>query len=127
EDRRPGVLIAVHARVRVHGSSTSTAGEMQNGLESTHPYVIVYSRSMDVIAGLLNGPRADGAFLLRSLLTPPWSLRVQDQAPLTLVAVISGTAWVIPEPEPAASTASLVVTAPTRLQTGDLAILRGPD
>ena len=71
---------------------------------------------MDVIAGLLNGPRADGAFLLRSLLTPPWSLRVQDEAPLTLVAVISGTGWVVPDEG-----------APTRLHTGDLAILRGPD
>lgn len=71
---------------------------------------------MDVIAGLLNGPRADGAFLLSSLLTPPWSVRVQDRAPLTLVAVVSGTAWVLPEGGPA-----------TELHPGDLAILRGPD
>lgn len=92
---------------------------MQNGPESTYPYAIVYSRGMDVIAGLLNGPRADGAFLLRSLLTPPWSLRVQDQAPLTLVAVISGTAWVLPDPESS--------TTATCLHQGDLAILRGPD
>lgn len=89
---------------------------MQNGQESTYSYAIVYSRAMDVIAGLLNGPRADGAFLLRSLLTPPWSLRVQDQAPLTLVAVIAGSASVIPDSG-----------APTRLHRGDLAILRGPD
>ena len=71
---------------------------------------------MDVIAGLLNGPRAHGAFLLRSLLTPPWSLRVQDEAPLTLVAVVAGNAWVLPDREP-----------PTLLHPGDLAILRGPD
>ena len=71
---------------------------------------------MDVIAGLLNGPRANGAFLLRSLLTPPWSLRVADEAPLTVVAVVAGSAWVIPEGE-----------APTALATGDLAILRGPE
>ncbi|MEY9907835.1 AraC-like DNA-binding protein [Catenulispora sp. MAP12-49] len=82
---------------------------------------------MDVIAGLLNGPRADGAFLLRSLLTPPWSLRVQDQAPLTLVAVVSGTAWVVPERVPSTAGAVTVTGAPTRLCRGDLAILRGPD
>jgi AraC-like DNA-binding protein len=71
---------------------------------------------MDVIAGLLNGPRAHGAFLLRSLMTPPWSLRVRDEAPLTLVAVISGEAWVIPDGQ-----------APTALGAGDLAVLRGPE
>ncbi|GAA4636881.1 AraC family transcriptional regulator [Actinoallomurus vinaceus] len=71
---------------------------------------------MDVVAGLLNGPRAQGAFLLRSSLIPPWSLRIQDEAPLTLVAVVRGTAWVIPEGG-----------AATELHPGDVAILRGPD
>ncbi|MCO6008583.1 AraC family transcriptional regulator [Actinoallomurus purpureus] len=71
---------------------------------------------MDVVAGLLNGPRAHGAFLLRSSLVPPWSLRVQDEAPLTLVATVRGTAWVIPDGGGA-----------TELGPGDVAILRGPD
>ncbi|MCO5994251.1 AraC family transcriptional regulator [Actinoallomurus rhizosphaericola] len=71
---------------------------------------------MDIVAGLLNGPRAQGAFLLRSSLTPPWSLRVRDEAPLTLVATVRGTAWVIPESGGA-----------TELGPGDVAILRGPD
>lgn len=71
---------------------------------------------MDVVAGLLNGPRAQGAFLLRSSLTPPWSLRVQDEAPLTLVAVVQGEAWVVPDGGDA-----------VRLQPGDVAILRGPE
>ena len=44
---------------------------------------------MDALAGLLDGPRARGAFLLRSILDPPWSLRIQDRAPLTLVAVVA--------------------------------------
>src|SRR4051794_19790128 len=52
---------------------------------------------MDAIAGLLDGPRARGAFLLRSTLTAPWSLRVQDEAPLTLVAVVRGEAWFLRE------------------------------
>ncbi|MFJ2028066.1 AraC family transcriptional regulator [Streptosporangium sp. NPDC087985] len=71
---------------------------------------------MDALAGLLDGPRARGAFLLRSLLTPPWSLRIQDQAPLTLVAMVRGQAWVVPDRGEA-----------VRLRPGDVAIMRGPD
>jgi len=71
---------------------------------------------VDVITGLLNGPKANAAFLLRSALAPPWALRVQDEAPLTLVAVVRGTAWVLPEAGQA-----------TLLSAGDVAILRGPD
>jgi AraC-like DNA-binding protein len=70
---------------------------------------------MDALVGFLDGPRARGAFLLRSLLDPPWSLRIEDQAPLTLVAVVRGTAWVVPDGEP-----------PTRLGPGDVALVRGP-
>ena len=47
---------------------------------------------MDAIAGLLDGPRARDAFLLRSSMDPPWSLRIQDEAPLTLVAIVRGEA-----------------------------------
>src|ERR1700742_3734377 len=53
--------------------------------------------AMDAVAGLLDGPRARGAFLLRSTLDPPWSLRIQDEAPLTLVAVVRGHAWIVPD------------------------------
>lgn len=68
------------------------------------------------MAGLLDGPRARGAFLLRSSMDPPWSLRIQDEAPLTLVAVVRGEVWVVPD-------AGDVV----RLGCGDVAIIRGPD
>ena len=47
---------------------------------------------MDAVAGLLDGPRARGAFLLRSTIDPPWSLRIQDEAPLTLIAIVRGSA-----------------------------------
>jgi AraC-like DNA-binding protein len=70
---------------------------------------------MDAVAGLLDGPRARGAFLLRSVLDPPWALRVQDEAPLTVVSVVRGGAWLLPDDGPA-----------TRLTTGDVAIVRGP-
>jgi AraC-like DNA-binding protein len=71
---------------------------------------------MDSIAGLLDGPRARQAFLLRSVMDPPWSLRIQDEAPLTLVALVRGEAWVIP-----------AEGETVRLSEGDTAVLRGPD
>ncbi|GAA0677941.1 AraC family transcriptional regulator [Kitasatospora atroaurantiaca] len=71
---------------------------------------------MDALAGLLDGPRARGAFLLRSVLEPPWSLRIQDRAPLTLLAVERGEAWVVPDGAP-----------PVRLRPGDVAVVRGPE
>jgi AraC-like DNA-binding protein len=72
--------------------------------------------SMDALAGLLDGPRARGAFLLRSIMSPPWSLRIQDRAPLTLMTMLRGDAWVVPDGGEA-----------VRLRPGDVAIVRGPD
>jgi len=71
---------------------------------------------MDPLAALLDGPRAHGAFLLRSVLTPPWSLRIEDRAPLTVVSVVRGEAWIVPDGGDG------VV-----LGEGDVAIARGPD
>ncbi|AWS43303.1 AraC family transcriptional regulator [Streptosporangium sp. 'caverna'] len=71
---------------------------------------------MDAFTGLLDGPRARGAFLLRSIMDPPWSLRIQDQAPLTLVAIVRGEAWVIPDGGES-----------VLLRPGDVAIVRGPE
>ena len=73
-------------------------------------------RVMDALAGLLDGPRARGAFVLRSVLTAPWSIRVEDQAPLTVVAMVRGAAWFLGDGK-----------APTGLASGDIAIVRGPD
>lgn len=77
---------------------------------------IRYSLTMDALAGLLNGPRARGAFLLRSVMDPPWSMRISDEAPLTVAAVVRGSAWVRYDD-----------AGPLLLDTGDLAIMRGPD
>lgn len=71
---------------------------------------------VDVLEALLDGPRARGAFLLRALLDPPWSLRIEDEAPLTVVAVLRGVAWLCPDDQP-----------PLRMDNGQLAIVRGPD
>jgi AraC-like DNA-binding protein len=72
---------------------------------------------MDSVAGLLDGPRARGAFLLRSVLDPPWSMRIEDEAPLTLVAMVRGSACVVPDGD----------AEPIWMHAGDVAILRGPD
>jgi AraC-like DNA-binding protein len=71
---------------------------------------------MDAVAGLLDGPRARGAFLLRSSMTPPWSLRIADEAPLTLVAVVRGEAWIAHDD-----------ADPVRIGPEDVAIILGPD
>jgi AraC-like DNA-binding protein len=71
---------------------------------------------MDAVAGLLDGPRARGAFLLRSTMDPPWSLRIEDEAPLTLIAIVRGSACIVGDG-----------AEPTWLRAGDVAIARGPD
>ncbi|MEU9477562.1 AraC family transcriptional regulator [Streptomyces sp. NPDC048191] len=71
---------------------------------------------MDALAGLLDGPRARGAFLIRACFDPPWAVRVADEAPLTVMVMARGTAWITPDDG-----------APVRLGAGDLAIARGPD
>lgn len=74
------------------------------------------STVMDALAGLLDGPRAHGAFLLRSIMNPPWSVRIQDEAPLTLVAMVHGEAWVVQDDG-----------TTSRVGPGDIALIRGPD
>ena len=71
---------------------------------------------MDALTSLLDGPRARRAFLLRTVLEPPWSIRVQDEAPLSLTAMVRGRAWVVPDDGP-----------PVRMEPGGVAIMRGPE
>jgi AraC-like DNA-binding protein len=71
---------------------------------------------MDAFGGLLDGPRARGAFALRTVMRPPWSLRILAESPLTLLAIVKGHAWVIPD-----------LGEPVRLAIGDVAVTRGPD
>ncbi|WP_156725419.1 AraC family transcriptional regulator [Streptomyces apocyni] len=71
---------------------------------------------MDALAGLLEGPRARGAFIIRACFDPPWSVRIEDQAPLTVIVQARGDGWVIPDEG-----------EPLRLREGGVAIVRGPD
>jgi AraC-like DNA-binding protein len=77
---------------------------------------------MDFLAGLLDGPRARGAFLIRSIFEPPWSLRIEDGSPLTLVAVVEGEAWITYDRDGAHDGAG---AEPIRVRRGDVAIARG--
>lgn len=70
---------------------------------------------MDALTGLIRGPRAQSAFLLHVSFDPPWSLRIEDEAPLTLIAITHGEAWITPADG-----------APILLETGDFALVRGP-
>ena len=70
---------------------------------------------VDSLAGLLDGPRARGAFLLRSLLEPPYALRIADEAPLTVLTLVRGVAWVLPDDG-----------EPAPLRPYDVALVRGP-
>jgi len=71
---------------------------------------------MDSFGGLLDGPRARGAFALRTVMTPPWSLRIIAESPLTVLAMVKGHAWVVPDDGD-----------PVALAAGDVAVTRAPD
>ena len=70
---------------------------------------------MDALVGLLDGVRAHGAFVLRTVMDPPWALRIEDEAPLTVAAVVRGEAWIVPDAGEA-----------LRLGPGDVVVVRGP-
>jgi AraC-like DNA-binding protein len=71
---------------------------------------------VDALVGLLDGVRARGAFVLRLVLDPPWSMSVRDQAPLTLICLTQGSAAIVQE-----------VGGAIRLAPGDVALTRGTE
>ncbi|MDA0182742.1 AraC family transcriptional regulator [Solirubrobacter phytolaccae] len=70
---------------------------------------------MDAIAGLLDGPRARGAFLLKLAFDGPWSVRIQDESPIAVISVVRGAALIFGDGD-----------EPIRLEPGDVAVARGP-
>lgn len=66
---------------------------------------------MDPLTHFLNGPRAAKAFALSMQMTAPWGITVQDNAALTVLAVITGQALV----------------DGVLLMEGDVALIRGPE
>ncbi len=71
---------------------------------------------MDAFLGFLEGPRARGAFALRTVMQPPWCLRVVAESPLAMIAVVSGEVWIVPDEG-----------EPHHLTQGDIGVTRAPD
>lgn len=64
---------------------------------------------------MLDGHRGRRPFLLRCVLGPPWSIRIEDQAQLALIAMTAGEAWLVHDDGRS-----------VHLSSGDLALVRGP-
>ncbi|AYV32509.1 Xylose operon regulatory protein (plasmid) [Streptomyces sp. ADI95-16] len=71
---------------------------------------------MDTLTGLLEGPKARGAFLLKAVYNPPWAVRIEDRAPLSVATMVRGSSWVLPDGG-----------EPVRISPGDVAVIRGPE
>jgi AraC-like DNA-binding protein len=72
---------------------------------------------MDALTSLLDGPRAHAAFLVKVEFEPPWSVRVQDEAPLAVIVVTRGEVWMRHD----------ALDGPLVLAGGDVVLVRGPD
>ncbi|WP_293699079.1 AraC family transcriptional regulator [uncultured Agrococcus sp.] len=70
---------------------------------------------MDALTNMLSHIRSAGALLGKSLMSPPWSVRFTDGASMTLVTMLRGEGWVLPDGAP-----------PVRLRHRDVAIVQGP-
>ncbi|GHF90600.1 AraC family transcriptional regulator [Streptomyces filamentosus] len=71
---------------------------------------------MDPLTSLLQEVRSCGALFGRNLLEPPWAVRFADEGALTLVTLLRGDGWIVPEDG----------AAPVRLGAGDVAVVTGP-
>ncbi|HTI78149.1 MAG TPA: AraC family transcriptional regulator [Mycobacterium sp.] len=71
---------------------------------------------MDAVVGLLDGVRARGAFVLRMMMDPPWSMSIKDDAPLTLICQTHGRAAIVGES-----------SGTVWLGAGDVALTRGTE
>jgi len=71
---------------------------------------------VDGLSALLEGPRARGAFLVRCLMGAPWAIRMEDEVPVSLTAVVRGAAWALTDGRP-----------PLALTAGDVVVAIGPE
>jgi AraC-like DNA-binding protein len=71
---------------------------------------------VDAVVGLLEGVRARGAFVLRMMMDPPWSMSVRDDAPLTLICQTHGSAAIVGQS-----------SGTVWLHPGDVALTRGTE
>jgi AraC-like DNA-binding protein len=69
---------------------------------------------VDVLANLMNEVRSSGALFGRTLMETPWAVRFADGAPLTLVTMLRGSGWIVPDE-----------AAPVQLAARDIALVVG--
>ncbi|WP_280312367.1 AraC family transcriptional regulator [Nocardia abscessus] len=69
---------------------------------------------MDAVSELLAEVRARGAVFRQSIMRPPWALRMASGAPLTLVTMLRGRAWIVPDQHEEVA-----------IGVGDIAVIRG--
>jgi AraC-like DNA-binding protein len=69
----------------------------------------------DMLSTLLEDVRPRGALFDRSFMRPPWSLRFDEQAPLTLATLLAGDGWITPDGDTAVP-----------MRAGDVAVVVGP-
>jgi AraC-like DNA-binding protein len=69
---------------------------------------------VDAVSELLDGHRARGAFLLRCVMSPPWSVRIDDGATVGVLVQVRGELYLTRDGE-----------TPVRLAPGDVAVVKG--
>jgi AraC-like DNA-binding protein len=72
--------------------------------------------TVDVLTTLLDSVRSSGALFGRSIVVAPWSVRFEARAQLTLVSMLRGEGWIVPDG-----------ADPARLGETDVAIAIGPE
>lgn len=70
---------------------------------------------MDTLTAVLDHIRSAGALLGQNLMSPPWSIRADECASMTLVTMLRGEGWIVADGAPK-----------VRLRNHDIAILTGP-
>lgn len=70
---------------------------------------------MDLLEDFLAQPHARDAFLLRVVMKRPWSLFVEDEAPLSIIPALSGGAWITADG-----------SRPYRFEAGEVLVVRSP-
>ncbi|RKW33869.1 MAG: AraC family transcriptional regulator, partial [Lautropia sp.] len=70
---------------------------------------------MDLLEDFLAQPHARDAFLLRVVMGRPWSLLVEDKAPLSIIPALSGGGWITADG-----------SRPHRFEAGEILVVRSP-
>jgi AraC-like DNA-binding protein len=77
---------------------------------------------VDVLTDLLAEVRSSGALFGRSIVAAPWSVRFADGVPLTLVSMLRGKGWIVPDgadPVPLGETDVAIVVGPEPFTVAD--------